>query len=341
MNRNVLIDQAVRQATVLVAHLATQGGARAPLSDVADQVFRSLVAELDAQAVGQKVIADMFGLALRTYYARVQRLGESRTMRGRSLWEAVLSHIGERGPLARDAIMRRFAADDEQVLRAILRDLVDEGLLATSRGAKATYRVARAAEAAVQPAAVDGMVWVAVFHAGQTTAAAVAEGLRLELGAVEAAIARLEAQQRVTRAAGGLVRADTCVIAADDDAGWEGAVFDHLQAVTGALCHKLARLGRAGAADPGDQALDQAIGGSTYTFDLSPENPTWDRVLALLARFRKELSDLRAEADAFEVATSARQRTRFVFYVGANVHADRLPARRAERRAEPRRKPTR
>lgn len=327
MNRNVLIDQAVRQATVLIAHLATQGGARAPLSDVADQVFRSLVAELDAQAVGQKVIADMFGLALRTYYARVQRLGESLTMRGRSLWEAVLSHIEAHGPMPRDALMRRFQADDEQVLRAVLRDLVAEGLVVVNgRGAKAAYAVARRPASEASPESVDGLVWVAVFHAGQTTAAAVAESLRLPLGAVDAALDRLVAQQRVMRLPGGLVRADTCVIPAGDESGWEGAVFDHLQAVVGALCHKLARIGQPSGPEVGD--VDQAIGGSTYTFDLSLDNPSWPAIHGLLARFRKELSELRASAEAHESATaSRRERTRFVFYVGANVHADRLPVR--------------
>jgi len=33
VNRNVLIDAIVNQTTVLIAHLATQGGARAPLSE--------------------------------------------------------------------------------------------------------------------------------------------------------------------------------------------------------------------------------------------------------------------------------------------------------------------
>jgi predicted acetyltransferase len=53
----------------------------------------SLVRELERQGIGQKVIADMFGLALRSYQQKVQRLSESATDRGLTLWEAVHAHI--------------------------------------------------------------------------------------------------------------------------------------------------------------------------------------------------------------------------------------------------------
>ncbi len=39
MNVNALIDAIVHQTTVLVAHLATASGVRAPLAHVANQVF--------------------------------------------------------------------------------------------------------------------------------------------------------------------------------------------------------------------------------------------------------------------------------------------------------------
>ena len=35
----------------------------------------------------------MFGMALRTYQRKTQRLRESATVRGRSLWEAVLEFL--------------------------------------------------------------------------------------------------------------------------------------------------------------------------------------------------------------------------------------------------------
>src|SRR6187549_3076813 len=92
----MLIDAIVRQTMVLIAQLATLGGGRAQLAHTANQVFLDLVAALKEQGLGNKVIADMFGMALRTYQTKMQRLSESRTDRGRSLWEALLSFLQDR-----------------------------------------------------------------------------------------------------------------------------------------------------------------------------------------------------------------------------------------------------
>ena len=59
MDIQFLIDSVVRQTTVLIAQLATAGGARAPLSHIAGQVFLELANELESQGVGRKVSADM------------------------------------------------------------------------------------------------------------------------------------------------------------------------------------------------------------------------------------------------------------------------------------------
>ena len=83
MNTGLLIEALVRQTMVLIATLAATTGERSPLSRVADQVFANLVAELKAQGVGNKLIADMFGMALRTYHYRMARVAESATDRGR------------------------------------------------------------------------------------------------------------------------------------------------------------------------------------------------------------------------------------------------------------------
>jgi hypothetical protein len=74
MTLELLIHSIVRQTTILIARLATSGGTRAPLAQVADQVFYHLVKELEEQGVSRKVCADMFGLGLRTYQRKIQRL---------------------------------------------------------------------------------------------------------------------------------------------------------------------------------------------------------------------------------------------------------------------------
>ena len=67
VNVNLLIDSIVAQATVLIAQLATATGTRAPLAHTANQVFLDLFRELKGQGLGNKVIADVSGLAIRTY----------------------------------------------------------------------------------------------------------------------------------------------------------------------------------------------------------------------------------------------------------------------------------
>ena len=85
MNTKLLVDSIVRQTTVLIAQLCTAAGVRAPLAQIADQVFLGLSRELETQGVGRKVAADMFGLALRSYQKKVQRLTESETQRDKTL----------------------------------------------------------------------------------------------------------------------------------------------------------------------------------------------------------------------------------------------------------------
>lgn len=306
---------------VLIGHLATHGGARAPLSDVAETVFRGLVDELAAQRVSHKVIADMFGLALRTYYDRVKRITESHTMRGRSLWEAVFELVRERRAVTRAVVLQRFRNDDEAVVKAVLHDLVESGLVARSgRGDHATYVVVPTPDASADEA-LAALVHVALFHRLEADALALTESLGIDQARVAEVLERLAGEGRIERvpeAASATYRAASCLIRADDPVGFEGAVYDHMQAVIGALCHRLRRRGQGA-------AIDRAIGGSTYTFDVAPDNPTWERVTGLLGRVRAEVSALRAEADAFEAARATRVKTtRFLFYCGQNALADEL-----------------
>src|SRR5262245_42266283 len=129
MTLELLIHSIVRQTAILIAQLATSGGARAPLAQVADQVFIDLVRELERQGVSRRVSADMFGLGLRTYQRKIQRLSESRTDRGRSLWEAVLEFVRGQSIITRAKILIRFASDDEPQVRGVLHDLCESRLI--------------------------------------------------------------------------------------------------------------------------------------------------------------------------------------------------------------------
>jgi hypothetical protein len=127
-----LIAAIVRQTTVLIAQLSTAAGVRSPLGHVVDEVFSGLVSELNQQGVSNKVIADMFGMALRSYRQKVRRLGESATSRGATLWSAVQEFLAEREWSTREEVLARFKHDDEVSVRSILNDLVETGLAVRS-----------------------------------------------------------------------------------------------------------------------------------------------------------------------------------------------------------------
>ena len=142
MTIELLIHALVRQTTVLIAQLATAGGTRAPLAQVANQVFLDLVREVERQGVSRKVSADMFGLGLRTYQRKIQRLTASVTGGGQTLWVAVLEYVESHSPVSRAELLGHFSRDDETLVRGVLHDLCESRLVtAEGSGAGVTYRI--------------------------------------------------------------------------------------------------------------------------------------------------------------------------------------------------------
>src|SRR5512138_289125 len=114
---------------VFTAQLATAGGVRAPLASLANRVFLDLTNELRNQGLRHSVIADMFGITLRTYHRRVRELEQSRSVEGSTVWEAVLGFIREHEPVNAARIYQRFSLDDPDVVSGVLTDLVGSGLV--------------------------------------------------------------------------------------------------------------------------------------------------------------------------------------------------------------------
>ncbi|HVU02423.1 MAG TPA: crosslink repair DNA glycosylase YcaQ family protein [Polyangiaceae bacterium] len=324
MTPDLLIDSIVRQTTVLLAQLATSTGGRARLANTASQVFLDLIRELKEQGLNNKLIADMFGLTLRTYHNRVRRLAESSTFEGRSLWEAVLSFLQERGTARRGEVLRRFSRDDERMVRAVLSDLTDSGIVYRSgRGDLATYRVATETELdamddAPKNEGFSHLVVAVVSRFGPLTSSEIAEHVRLPQEKLEGVVRELVEGGRLQRQGSGnraTYSAERCFISFGEPAGWEAAVFDHFQAMVTAICLKL-RTGELHA------SLSDAIGGSTYTFDLWEGHPMQQEVLALLAALRRQGRELRERVEAFnqdhERPTSAPE-LRVITYVGQGV----------------------
>ena len=89
------------------------------------------------------------------------------------------------------------------------------------------------------------------------------------------------------------------VIARGAAAGWEAAVFDHVQAVVQTICQ---RLQRAPASQPDKAAASreamETVGGSTYSFDLGAGHPLEAEVKGQLEALRQRLGELRTRVEA-------------------------------------------
>ena len=324
MNAQVLIDAIVRQTMVLIAQLSTADGVRSPLSHVADEVFVGLVRELERQKVGKKVIADMFGLALRSYQQKVQRLSESATARGVTLWGALHAFLAEREAASRAEILLHFKHDEEGTVRSILNDLVETGLVCRSgRGRDTRYRTATAEELEELGASEAGdaeetnaaLLWVHLYPSSPIKRDELAEVVPLPTAAFEAALARLVADERARveqRPDGAYVVTERCLIPLGQAAGWEAAVVDHHRAVLKALAAK-AVSGRHVSA-----AADE-IGGTTVSFDLWPGHPREKEVRQLLATSRKQIVALWEEVAAYNKEHRPEETYSVTFYCGQNV----------------------
>ncbi len=322
MNVALLIDAIVRQTTVLVAQLATAGGTRAPLANMANQVFLDLAAALKDQGLGHKVIADMFGLALRTYHGKVRRLSESTTVGGQSLWSAALACVQARGAVTRLELLQRFHNDDAITLKGVLNDLVDSGLLYRSgRGDNTTFRAAEADDtlpAGSEAERLQHLVWVTVHSFGPLQLDELIKLVPAQSDEMTAALSELIDEGKVMRqqsAGSTTYRSDHCLIPVGEPAGWEASVFDHYQAMVTAIGAKLAQGNTRAAAD------DQ-IGGSTYHYDVWPGHPHYDEVAGHLAALRTQSVALREKVEAYNRSngtTAEDDLHRFIAYVGQTV----------------------
>ena len=99
MDTRHLIDAIVRQTTLLIAQLSTAAGhPRAAGADRRSGV-PGAARELEAQGVARKVAADMFGLALRSYQKKIQRIARARpTAIGRcgAPWSSICARAAAR-----------------------------------------------------------------------------------------------------------------------------------------------------------------------------------------------------------------------------------------------------
>jgi hypothetical protein len=284
MNLKILIDSIVRHTTVLIAQLATAGGVRAPLAHVANQVFLELSRELEAQGVSRKVSADMFGMALRSYLKRIAGLSESSTDRGRTLWEAVLEYLSQGELRSRAQVFKRFSRDDQELIRGVLHDLTENGLvLSSGAGADQVYRATTKAEQLqigrmAELAGFEELLWAFIYREGPVSRSELSAFAAGSPGRTDEALERLISAGKIGLQGEGdarRYRAERLEVLLDAEVGWEAAVFDHYRALVQTICQRLSQ-----GSNP------QRVGGSTFTLDVWQGHPFADEAYATLARFR-------------------------------------------------------
>jgi hypothetical protein len=320
MELNRFVSTIVRQTTVLIARLSTSQGTRSPLARVADQVFLGLVNELERQGVGKKVVADMFGLALRSYQLKVQRLQESASETGVTLWSAVKRFVDQRGAISRKQILKRFERDGEASVRSVLADLVDSGLLSRSgRGDESMYRTIPSDEFTL-PAGAEAsdaraaLVCLIICRDGPIGRDALEKATGIAPRDLEATLADLSADGRIQQSDDGdgvHFSADRCLVPLGDDAGWEAALLDHHQAVLNAIGAKVC-------AGVRSSSMRDETGGATFNFEVWPGHPKEAEIRGLLARLRREAAELWEENSSYNSRVERPEEGRYniAFYLG-------------------------
>lgn len=301
MNIAVLIDAVVRQTSALVAQLAMAGG-RPSLAHTSNQVFMDVVRELKQHGVGNKVIADMFGMPLRTYHDRIRRLEQKARYGGCSLWEAVLDYIQKQDAVPQADLLLRFRNEDALTLRGIIKDMVDGGYVTRSgRGPSVVLQYVSNAPQATdlegqvndEERRVSNLIWVVVNRLGECTPTQIFEQIPSHEAMVHRALNLLVREGKLQRTSQGLGErylTAGCHIALRDPFGWEAAMFDHYQAVVSAMRGKLAAESRGTTAHGG---------GSTYTYIVSDEHPLRAEVEGFLQEVRWRAEVLRERVAAF------------------------------------------
>jgi hypothetical protein len=321
----LLTQYIVRQTTVLLAQLSTAAGIRAPLAHIADQVFFDLAREIEAQGVRRNVVADMFGLALRSYQLKMQRLMDTASVQ-RSLWRDVQTRL-EAGSVSRRELAAQFPNVEPRGIAAVLNDLVDSGLAYQSgRGAQAVYGLTseldrKRLHEADHVESLSNIVWLSLAMQGAQTEQALREQFAANPTALRAAIERLCADGRVLRQ-GAELHAQSFEIPVGCEEGWEAAVCDHFRAVATAIAAKL---------NQGASQASDRVGGTTLSFTVHETHPKKDEVYGLLKNFREQAGELwREVADYNRAHSPPSGADKVTFYFGQNVTPQAFDVESAE-----------
>jgi hypothetical protein len=307
-----LADALIREASTLLASVATRDGSRMPLSRVPDRLFHGLACELHSMQVRRRVAADMFGMVPRAYLRKVRRAEDSVTDYGYSLWQAVYEFIAGTQGVELAALGKRFRRDDEGVLRGVLSDLRESGLVTTvGRGPSTEYRATTGRELGARLATrrdgSDELVWAVIYREGPLYRETLKQVVGLADADLDAILLRLKEDGRIyERPKRDRILLCSASSVPDHEApeSWEATFFEHFHAAVRTLSTLLSR----------PEAENTAIG--TFTFNLWPGHPLAGDVERLLVSTRAEANALRARIDAVNANTTPPRFQRVMLYLG-------------------------
>lgn len=312
MSLQSLADALIREASTLIASVATRDGSRMPLSRVPDRLFHGLACELHSMQVRRRVAADMFGMVPRAYLRKVRRAEDSVTDHGYSLWQAVYEFIAGTQGVELAALAKRFRRDDEGVLRGVLSDLRESGLVtASGRGPSTEYRATTGRELGARLATrrdgSDELVWAVIYREGPLYRETLQQAVGLGDAELDAIVLRLKEDGRIyerPKRERVLLCSTSSVPDHEAPESWEAAFFEHFHAAVRTLATLLSR----------PEAENTAFG--TFTFNLWPGHPLADDVERLMVRMRADAAQLRSRIDAVNASSSPPRFERVMLYLG-------------------------
>jgi len=283
-----------------------------PLGPLADRFFHGLACELHAMQIRRRVAADMFGMVPRAYLRKVRRAEESVTDHGYSLWQAVYEFIASTQGVELLELSQRFHRDDEGVLRGVLSDLRESGLVDAAGRGGATFYTATAgnelgARLAQKSGGSDELVWAVIYREGPLYRETLRQVIGLSDTELEGSLVRLKEAGRVyerPKRDKTLLCSATTVPDLDTSEHWEAAVFEHYHAVVRALSTLLTR------------PTADSTGAATLTFNLWAGHPMSVEVERLFQSMRAEATALRARIEAFNATQPPQRASRLMLYLG-------------------------
>lgn len=315
MHIQFLVDDIVRQTTVLIAQLATAAGLRTPLAKIADQVFADLANELEAQGVGRKVAADMFGLALRGYQTKLRRIVENQEQTLETLWQSLYAELSK-GSSTRAQLGQRFRHVEPKHLQATLRDMTSNGIAYSSgRGAQTVYGLTSEADRVqigltLSRDALKRMILFLTASRAAATVEALRDQLRTSSAELDVALAELVSERNLEIRSGEL-HTGRFEVPVGAEQGWETAICDHFRAVASTIAAKVS--------NPRSSEHD-VTGGATLSFRVHRGHPHASAVYRLLNETRQRANALWADVSAHNESNPLPPEfDRVTFYFGQHV----------------------